>query len=162
MNEGMKSAWIGLVGAILGAIIAVIGATHYSDWLYGPKEGVFSADLTTINAANIDPSLREQITRYPCSLAIRHIDGPSIPDITINIKSEYPLDSISMVRNDDSAAVDLSEDKKRLRVDIPKLRKGSSVQYNFVSLGNPALDKTATMSSGRLADALQRERAPWY
>lgn len=164
MSETMKAAWIGLVGAILGAVLAVIGATHYSDWLYGPKEGVFSADLTSINASNIDPTLREQITRYPCSLIVRHINGPSIQNITISIQSKYPLDSLNMVRNDENAEVVLSDDKRRLRVDIHELRKGSSVHYDFVSLGTPELEKTVTMSSGRLADTLQQqpEPTPWY
>jgi hypothetical protein len=163
MSEGVKGALIGVIGAVIGAVITVIGTTNYTDWIYGPKEGLFSVNLTKISESDVNPSLKSQIKQYPCTLQIKHINGPAVSNITITIISANPLDSLESVKNDEDVKPILSGDKKKLRIDIPTLRKGSLLQFNFVSIGPPSLEKSTTMASGKLIESVEEQpKTPWY
>jgi hypothetical protein len=159
----MRPAWIGFVGAIVGALVGVFGAPVYKQWVEGPPEGLFTGQVSCIGEYDVPLALRKQINKYPCNLKIAHIDGPPIPDLTVTISSQEKLTDIVHVRNDESSPPTLSKDQKTLKLGIPSLRKNSVVHVNFTSAGNPSIEKQFIMSSGRLIDEARKDdKKPWY
>jgi len=59
----VKAALNGVVGAIIGAIIAVVGPVHYQEWINGPQEGAFSIEVNDITKEHVSPLLRHQISK---------------------------------------------------------------------------------------------------
>lgn len=148
----VRSSLIGLVGAIVGAIIAVFGATHYKDWLYGPPEAIFTVGINSLTKQNVPELAQDQIHSYPSILKIAHIDGPPAKDITITVDSKSEILNQKYLQKGDNCVVKLSTDKKQLIIKIPTLRKNSIIQCQFTSSQSPELKKKTIMSSGILIE----------
>lgn len=159
----MRNTIVAGIFIIFAAIIGVLGSTHYKEWAKGPSEGIFSVELSSFRKVNIPSAIRDQIQHFPCFLKIVHIDGPSIKDLTVKVESKTLLDKFSFERNDENVEPFLSKDKKSLQLNIPVLRKGSVIHYNFSSFGEPTLERKVIMSQGRLIDQIPvSKKRPWY
>ena len=158
----MKVAWIGVIGTIIGALIGVFGAPQYKKFIDGPPEGIFSVDLNYIHKSQIPEKLQNQITNYPCSLKIVHIDGPPVEDVTVSIISGHKLKNlINIKRNDENAIAKIIG--RTLKVEIPTLRKNSIIDLEFFSVGNPSFKKNVIFSKGRLlGEVPAKTKKSWY
>lgn len=159
----MKAAWLGVVATIVGALIGIIGAPHYNAIVNGPPEGVFSAVVSSIDDYRIPDQLRAQIKEYPCTLKIRHIEGPQVEGLSVTIVSENVLTGMETIRNDENVTPKMDPNNKKLVLSIPTLRKNSAIEIGFKSIGSPKLDKNIVMSRGRLLGEEPAEKQkPWY
>lgn len=159
----MKAALIGVVGAIIGAIIAVVGPVHYHEWINGPQEGVFSIEVNAITKEHVSPLLRDQISKYPITIRISQIDGPPVKDLSVLIKSDKNLSDLNEKRNDDNAAAIFKNQDTALSVHIPSLRKNSVIEYQISSIGSAKLEQSHQVASGKLIDELRaEENKAWY
>lgn len=140
-----------IFGAVLGALITIVGAPYFQELILGPSEGVFRVDVRSIRASSVEQPLRNQITKYPVFIQIEHIEGPSVKDVSITLRSENKLDSLITEREDDIKTSSFLDDSTTLRITIPELRKGSINHYQINSLGDPRYDEPSIqMSEGRL------------
>ena len=153
----MKAAWIGFFGCIVGAIVGVVGTVHYQRWVEGPREGVFSAELSAMTAENLAPELRTQISLYPCSLKVAHLDGPAVKQLTVTVLSENPIENLTPTRNDEGVKEQPLTDVNGFKLEMPCLRKGSVVHFDFSCRGEPKLKRRVVMSEGKLVEDAPRE-----
>lgn len=159
----MKAAWLGVVGTIVGALIGILGAPHYNAIVNGPPEGVFSAVVSSIDDYQIPAQLRAQIKEYPCTLKIRHIEGPQVEGLSVTIISDNVLTGIETMRNDENVIPKMDPTNKKMTLSIPILRKNSAIEIGFKSIGSPKLGKNIVMSRGRLfGEEPIEKRKPWY
>jgi len=163
MTENMRTTLIGAAAAIVAAFIGVIGTVQYQRLVDGPKEGVFSAALSFISERDIPQDVRGQIQEFPCTLNIRHIEGPSVQRISIHVDSEHPLSDLQIARDDENTSPHIASNGLALVSDIDELRKGSVIEYRFKSAASPELTKRVVVSQGRELEqpSVQKER-PWY
>ena len=163
MTERMKTAAIGAGAVILSTVITVVGMVQYQRWVEGPKEGIFSVDLSCISNQDIPIELREQIKQYPCNLEIAHVDGPSVERLSVTIDSRNTLTDLRLIRDDEDTNPKFDDNGFSLTLDVRELRKGSVVEYEFKSTGPPDLDKRVVVSKGRAVDSLRAEpQKEWY
>lgn len=159
----MKVAWIGFFATILGALIGVFGSPVVSNFIDGPKEGVFSVDSTCLNAENIAEELKKQISSYPCNLRIAHIDGPPVKNLSVKLKSDYILSDIEELRNDEGYIPKISADEKEIALTLTQLRKKAVIDLRFTSNNGVSLNKEIVMSEGSLIDQNREIRKKeWY
>jgi len=159
----MKAAWIGVIGTIIGALIGVFGAPYYKNIVDGPPEGIFSVDLSYISRFQIPSQLQDQIKDYPCTLKIIHLDGPAAEGVTVSISSDHAIKELKIIQNDENILTKLENGNKTLKIEIPMLRKNSTIDINFSSVGSPSFTKNVVMSKGRLAGETPKEsKKPWY
>ncbi len=167
-EKNMKLVWIGVIGtlfgAVLGALVTIIGQTHYEEWVHGPNEAKVDVDVTSIGSRNVNEALRSQIDTYPIFLKVVHSNGPTAKGITVRIESKNPLSGFEQVRQDDPASISLSEDKKTLTLEIPELRRSAVVEYHITSQGDPEYTKNVLISEGVLKEEATTKvsKKSWY
>lgn len=151
-REANKAAWIGLLGAILGAVVAIIGPIHYQRWIKGPEEARFALDITSIRATDVDPRIRDQVTSYPVYVKLWHRDGPTALGISVHLTSKHELTDLKVISNTEKATIALSPDKNSVDIEASDLRKGGIVQFEFSSKGDPSIAPTVQVKSGNLIE----------
>jgi hypothetical protein len=171
MNKGngqerkwvMRAAWIGFGGAILGAVIAIVGPYHYQNWLKGPEEGLFALDVTSLRPSSIDSRIRDQVEYYPVFAKLWHRQGPTATGISATLTSPNQIHDLVIKKNTEDATVSISNDKHSVRIEAPELRKGGIVQFEFSVNGDPLISQAVQVNSGSLLDDTERAAGPpWY
>ena len=152
----MQAAWIGVLGAILGALVTIFG----TEWIQGPKEGIFSVDYNAMTNIDVDPSLRDQVTKFPITIRISHVTGPAIKDISVALNSNQTFENFEIIQEDEKAHS--SSIEKSINIDIPVLRKGSILQYRAISLGSPTISMNVVHGSGQLISRKDSANEPWF
>jgi len=152
----MKVAWIGVLGAAIGALISVFG----SEWIRSPSEGIFFAEYNSITKYDVDPHLRDQVTKYPITVKVSHIDGPAVDNITLTLSSDTPIENFNSIKEDD-ASKNIVQDGKII-INIPLLRKGSSLEYRALSVGSPSITMDVTHENGRIVSDKKTNSNEWY
>jgi hypothetical protein len=152
----MKAAWIGVLGAVVGALITIFG----TEWVQGPKEGLFHIEYNAMTERDVDPSLRDQVTRFPVTLRISHVDGPAVEDISIRLEATTKFENLEVVEDDGTAQSELNG--SILEVDVPVLRKGGTFQYRATSIGSPRISMDVTHRNGEQISQRSTTERDWY
>lgn len=126
---------MGAAAAVISATITVVGMVHYQQWVEGPKEGIFSVQVSFISFEDIPAEIRDQISKYPCTLKISHVEGPAIERLSLNLDSSHSLSNLYNIRDDENSRPQISENGQSLSLDLAELRKGSVIEYKFMSSG---------------------------
>lgn len=164
----MKPVWVGvigtLIGAVLGALVTIIGQTHYQEWVNGPTEAQVEVDVQSIGARNINEAVRDQVSTYPIFLRVSHSNGPTAKGITVRLESEHIISDHERVLQDDPASISISEDKKTLTLEIPELRRSAVIEYRLTSQGDPSYSKSVLISEGILREEASsfNSEMSWY
>lgn len=144
----MRTIWVSAMTGALGVICGAVIGPLLQHYLSGPSEGIVGVNVQSIPEASIDSRLREQVNKYPVFIKITHYGGPIAKGITVTLQSKNSLTKLEPKQHDDTAHTEFSNDNKILTINVPELRKYSTLQYQVYSIGDPVISYHTVISQG--------------
>lgn len=108
--------------------------------------------LQTLEESGLPRSAFKDLPQIPAVISIRHAGGDTAKGVTVVVESLCDITSYLPEPCIEEFAFQISEDKKRLTMDVPQLRKDSVVQGTIMCDCIGKMSFTARVDEGKVVD----------
>lgn len=149
--------FVGLIGAILGAVLSPIVTQYLSD----QKQPVLHTEDRAPNLSGLDQRTLDQISLVPSTYFIRHLAGGQADNVAVRLESSEPLQPNSIAVDAGVEPFALKPiDRKHVQVDLPHMRPGTSIAITVTHRPSTQLN-WKTISSNAAVDTALDTNSNW-
>lgn len=109
-----------------------------------------SVQLSTLRDSGLPESAFSPLPRIPAVVGVQHVEGRTAHGITVRVDSEALIESVEIKSSIEDASYRITEDKKSVLIEIPKLRKGTSVEVTLMQSALGDLTHETRLDVGEL------------